>query len=261
MEALITPVDTQLMAGDLIEYEGKNMIAIQVLIDYMDDNLTKTDGNKAHLSIRENMAPILKVLCNLALKHRPIRKYLRHRILPHLTLEDVNKRPEEGNAIKNKLCRLLTSPDTTVGTMVAEFLFILCKEKVGRFVKHTGYGNAAGLLARRGLMGGGASGSKYSDTDTDSDTDDYVANAHKINPVTGQVVPPRRSPFEGMTEEQKEYEANKLANLIHQLHELGAVKAAKIGPDGTPVAVDHVLEVVENQDIGNLNAEDSDDTD
>ena len=30
--------------------------------------------------------------------------------------------------------------------MVAEFLFILCKEKVGRFVKHTGYGNAAGLL-------------------------------------------------------------------------------------------------------------------
>ena len=41
MEALITPVDTQLMAGDLIEYEGKNMIAIQVLIDYMDDNLTK----------------------------------------------------------------------------------------------------------------------------------------------------------------------------------------------------------------------------
>ena len=74
-------------------------------------------------------------------------------------------------------------------------------------------------------------------------------------------MPPRRSPFEGMTEEQKEYEANKLANLIHQLHELGAVKAAKIGPDGTPVAVDHVLEVVENQDIGNLNAEDSDDTD
>ena len=41
MEALITPVDSQLMAGDLIEYEGKNMIAIQVLIDYMDDNLTK----------------------------------------------------------------------------------------------------------------------------------------------------------------------------------------------------------------------------
>merc|ERR1711953_1558431 len=96
-------------------------------------------------------------------------------------------------------------------------------------------------------MGGGASGSKYSDTDTDSDTDDYVANAHKINPVTGQVVPPRRSPFEGMTEEQKEYEANKLANLIHQLHELGAMKPGKIGPDGKPIAVDHVLELVEGQ--------------
>ena len=44
------------------------------------------------------------------------------------------------------MCRLLTTPDTRVGSMVAEFLFILCKEKVGRFVKHTGYGNAAGLL-------------------------------------------------------------------------------------------------------------------
>ena len=41
---------------------------------------------------------------------------------------------------RNKLCRLLTAPDTTVGAMVAEFLFVLCKEKVGRFVKHTGYG-------------------------------------------------------------------------------------------------------------------------
>ena len=92
--------------------------------------------------------------------------------------------------------------------------------------------------------------SKYSDTDEDSDTEEYAANAHKINPVTGHVEPPRKSPFEGMTEEQKEYEANKLANLIHQLHELGAIKPGKIGPDGKPVPVEHVLELTEqnNQD-------------
>ena len=89
--------------------------------------------------------------------------------------------------------------------MIAEFMFILCKEKVGRFVKHTGYGkklkmkpdflkycfsiclfppplflgNAAGLLARRGLMMGGRGENTYSDTDTDSDTEEYVSNAHK----------------------------------------------------------------------------------
>ena len=189
------------------------------------------------------MAPILKVLSMLAATDRRIRKFLRQRILP--PLRDVSQRPEVGNCIKNKLCRLLTAPDTTVGSMVAEFLFVLCKEKVSRLVKHTGYGNAAGLLARRGLMLGEKVESKYSGSDTDSDTEEYVAQAHNINPVTGHVEPPRKSPFEGMSEEQKEYEANQLANLIHQLHELGAIKPGKIGPDGKPVAVEHVLELTE----------------
>ena len=31
--------------------------------------------------------------------------------------------------MRNKLCRLLTSPDTSVSTMGAELLFVLCKEK------------------------------------------------------------------------------------------------------------------------------------
>ena len=36
-----------------------------------------------------------------------------------------------------------------------------------------------------------------------------------------------------MTEEQKEYEANRLANLMHKLSDLGVVKPGKIGPNGT----------------------------
>jgi hypothetical protein len=38
-------------------------------------------------------------------------------------------RPEEGNTIRNKLCRLLTSPDNSISTIVADLLFVLCKEK------------------------------------------------------------------------------------------------------------------------------------
>ncbi len=70
-----------------------------------------------------------------------------------------------------------------------------------------------------------------------------------------------------MTEEQKEYEANKLANLIHQLHDLGAVKPARIGPDGRPEPVEHVLELVEGPDRfrpnrnGDNDEEDSDNDD
>ena len=38
------------------------------------------------------------------------------------------KRPEEGTSLKAKLCKLLTSPITKLRDLVAEFLFVLCKE-------------------------------------------------------------------------------------------------------------------------------------
>jgi len=37
-------------------------------------------------------------------------------------------RPEEGTTLRAKLCKLLTSPITELRDLVAEFLFILCKE-------------------------------------------------------------------------------------------------------------------------------------
>ena len=40
-------------------------------------------------------------------------------------------------------------------------------------MKYTGYGNAAGLLALRGLLAGGQGETIYSDTDSDSDTEEY----------------------------------------------------------------------------------------
>jgi len=43
---------------------------------------------------------------------------------------------------------------------------------VGRFVKYTGYGNAAGLLAQRSLMCGGH-GVIYSSESEDSETEEY----------------------------------------------------------------------------------------
>ena len=161
---------------EMIEYDGKNMNTIQILIQYLDHSISKTDGNKSHGSLKENLSPILKVLVTLSTTHRTVRKYLKQEILP--PKRDLSQRPEQGGQLKSKLCRLLTSPDS-VASMIAEFLFILCKEKVSRLVKHTGYGNAAGLLARKGLMLGGRGDDNYSDTDTDSDTEDYVANAHK----------------------------------------------------------------------------------
>lgn len=69
-------------------------------------------------------------------------------------------------------------------------------------VKYTGFGNAAGHLAQKGLLGGGGGGGRYSSSSDDSDTEEYLEAAPRIDPVVGCTRPPRANPFEGMTEEQ-----------------------------------------------------------
>ena len=46
----------------------------------------------------------------------------------------MTNRPEVGVETRNRLCKLLTSPVNAVSQIVAEFLFILCKES-GKYVK------------------------------------------------------------------------------------------------------------------------------
>ena len=51
-----------------------------------------------------------------------------------------------------------------------------------RLIKHTGYGNAAGLLMSRGLLQGGHSKGQedYSSDDQDSDTEEYESSKPKL---------------------------------------------------------------------------------
>lgn len=74
----------------------------------------------------ENLSPILTVMHKAASSNVYLRKYVRAVILP--PLKDVHSRPEEGNTVRNQLCRLLTTPITHVRDLAAHFLFILCKE-------------------------------------------------------------------------------------------------------------------------------------
>lgn len=62
-----------------------------------------------------------------------------------------------------------------------------------RFIKYTGYGNAAGLLAARGLMAGGRPEGQYSD-DEDTDTEEYREAKARYVPLMDTWVPPFPSP-------------------------------------------------------------------
>ena len=108
----------------------------QVFFDIANNRLSNyfqfQSGSPDVTSLREGIVPVLKVLCNLAIGHRFVRKYYKEIVLP--PLRDLNQRPEVGNSIRSRLCRLLTSPESQVSNMVAEFLFILCKED-GKWLK------------------------------------------------------------------------------------------------------------------------------
>lgn len=188
---------------------------------------------------------MLTVLVKCARSDRVMRHYLRQEILP--PLRDVSQRPEIGQELRNHLCRFLTLPAMILRDLAAELLFVLCKEDVGRMIKYTGYGNAAGLFAKRGILDcRRVEGTDYSSDSEDSDTEEYKQQQEGINPVLGCVEPRSKpNPLDGMSEEQKEYEALQLVNLIEQLRQGGIVKPALIDKDGRPQPLEHILQLQE----------------
>ncbi|XP_047246764.1 synembryn-A isoform X2 [Girardinichthys multiradiatus] len=206
-----------------IEYMGVNMDAVNMLLEFMEKRLDR--GHK----LKETLLPALNLLTESSRIHRETRKFLRSKVLP--PLRDVKNRPEVGNALRNKLVRLMTHIDTDVKDCAAEFLFVLCKESVSRFIKYTGYGNAAGLLAARGLLRGGRDSGIYSE-DEDSETEEYREAKPHINLITGVVEDEQPNPMEGMTEEQKEYEAMKLVNMFDRLSRTNLIQPMQLDSDG-----------------------------
>ena len=106
-------------------------------------------------------------------------------------------------------------------------------------MKHTGYGNAAGLLLAHGLLAGGvasdqgdySSDSEVSDTEetkkqyvkginfSAADTSSY--NMYSTDPVTGGPIKQQQpSSLDEMTDEEREREAEKLEGLLRKLNEL-----------------------------------------
>ncbi|XP_002739687.1 chaperone Ric-8A-like [Saccoglossus kowalevskii] len=220
-------------------YLGRNIDAGIVLKQFLEKRLER--GGKG-CRLVESLTPILSALHAICKANKSIRKHLRNEILP--PLRDASKLPEEGETIRNRLVRLMTNPSTDVKDLVADLLFVLCKENVDRLVKYTGYGNAAGLLCQLGLMAGGHGDGDYS-TDEESDTEEYLEVRNKINPITGRVEEDKPDPTEGWTEEQKEFHANQLANMFDKLSREGVIQPMKVGPDGRPVPIEEAVHQIE----------------
>ncbi|KAI5844586.1 guanine nucleotide exchange factor [Morchella snyderi] len=121
------------------------------------------------------------------------------------------------NTLPSRLLRLSAAASAPgLRDHVASLLFELSGSSPERYVENVGYGYAVGLLVSRGLDGGMGSGSAGSE----------VGNERKVNPVTGQWVekePVMADPFEGMTMEEKEREAEKMFVLFERLKKTGVI--------------------------------------
>ncbi|XP_063303854.1 synembryn-B [Pelobates fuscus] len=223
-----------------------DMQTIQVLLNFMEKRIDKG------CSYREGLTPVLSLLTACSRAHRDIRKFIKAEVLP--PLRDVSSRPEVGTTVRNKLVRLMTHVDLGVKQIAAEFLFVLCKERVDNLLKYTGYGNAAGLLAARGLLAGGRGDHWYSD-DEDTDTEEYKTAKPNINLITGHVEEPAPNPLDEMTEEQKEYEAMKLVNMFDKLSREDLIKPMGVRADGTMAPLE---EMIHSSHKADENSSDSD---
>ncbi|XP_076615522.1 chaperone Ric-8A [Chaetodon auriga] len=231
--------------------QGVNMDCVHTLVLFMERRLESGD------KIKEKLTPILNLLTESCRAHRETRHYIRKHILP--PLRDVSHRPEEGSTVKSRLIRLMTHLDTDVKHCAADLIFVLCKENVSRFVKYTGYGNAAGLLATRGLLGGQGSRTLSSDgqysSDSDSDTEEYRQVKDRINPVTGRVEAEQPDPMEGMTEEEKEEEAKRLIMLFNKLSRGNIIQPMGVDSEGKLVPMSGLREnsLTEERESGSEN--------
>ncbi|XP_061613377.1 synembryn-A isoform X2 [Phyllopteryx taeniolatus] len=213
---------------DSEQCHGVNMDCVHTLLLFMERRLESGD------KVKEKLTPILNLLTESCRAHKQTRHYIRKYVLP--PLRDVSQRPEEGYTVKSRLIRLMTHLDTDLKHCAADLIFVLCKENVRRFVKYTGYGNAAGLLATRGLLGGPTSRTSCSETayssDSDSDTEEYRRVKDRVNPVTGRLEAEQPDPMEGMTEEEKEKEAKRLIRIFNKLSRDNIIQPMGVDADG-----------------------------
>eukprot|EP00730_Choanoeca_flexa_P009127 TRINITY_DN12591_c0_g1_i16.p1 TRINITY_DN12591_c0_g1~~TRINITY_DN12591_c0_g1_i16.p1 ORF type:complete len:522 (+),score=107.56 TRINITY_DN12591_c0_g1_i16:271-1836(+) len=175
--------------------------------------------------LRQLMGPAIMLLRALAKAHKPLRIHLRRKFLPPRM--DLSTRPDEGEGLRPKMIQLMTEPQDHLNLMVSDFLLVLCGGNVGRLVRKTGVGQAAGLLASLGLLGGDVQPTHPDEDESEEDEAEQQEQAlfDRADPVTARHgAPAAVEPEREMTEEEKEQSAAELVGLIRRLNSLGVFK-------------------------------------
>jgi hypothetical protein len=178
---------------------GDKDATLKALFDMLEWEVIADAGQE-----KKSIVTIFMVVQNLLARAPDARPYAFTRLFPGRDLERERQLSEDkGEAINmdafdkdsptigNKIIKYMTSMSMAIKFVSNELLFSLVGENADDFVRLTGFGNAAGLLAMRNLFGMG----KHLNRDTLSETKKQAA------PKIPDNLQPAR---EGETEEEKE---------------------------------------------------------
>ncbi|CAF1262484.1 unnamed protein product [Rotaria sp. Silwood1] len=179
-EELLSPIVSE-DENDYDEHEGKNMKAINIILQFLDYRFRKKEKTN---NTKETLSPVLQLLISMCQSNRTIRKYCRQFIFLSLNQEFFDPSNDE-QTLRNKLIHQMINSNYELKTLSAKLLFVLCKENVNCLIKYTGYANAGILLHDLDILNRKDKSNKdeYSSDSDESDSENYqtIIDQYKLN--------------------------------------------------------------------------------
>ncbi|KAI5809271.1 guanine nucleotide exchange factor [Pyronema omphalodes] len=185
---------------------------IEVLDKSIDPQFTKL-GAKTAENFDDHGKPLITLLHKvIQTADKGVVDKLKVRLLP--SIDERNQPLGKGTSLPARLLQLTTSASTpNTRESISWLLFELSGNDAAEFINNIGYGYASGFLVTHNIPIPASSFDKSSGT-------------RPVNPITGQTLdsePPVDDPFDGMTQEEKEREAERLFVLFERLKKTGVV--------------------------------------
>ncbi|KAL9127421.1 MAG: hypothetical protein Q9217_003690 [Psora testacea] len=179
--------------------------------------------NEQEEELERTAIPLLTLLRRLnEIAPENVQEHMRSKLLPSNAERD--QPLGRSNSLASRLLKLSTAPSAPdLKEGVSSLLFELSSEDPADFVRNVGYGYAAGYLMTHNIP----APASLDASERDAGEKVTSVDGQEINPITGQrrdMEPP--DPRLGMTDEEKEREAERLFVLFERLKATGVMNVA-----------------------------------
>jgi len=193
---------------------------VEILDKAIDPKYTKI-GTKTTENFDDNGAPLITLFRKIVeTAGDEVKTYLKSWLLP--CEQERNQPLGKGTTLAARLLQLSNSASASnTRESISYLLFELSDENAEELIRNIGYGYASGFLVTHNKA---VPVSSFDPTEAAAAASS--SSGKPINPITGQTLdsePVTADPFEGMSQEEKEREAERLFVLFERLKKTGVV--------------------------------------